>query len=599
MAGITDMGRESEMPAHGCAAPATRAAMRRSRLSLRGRANWLGAICSAMAVGAANAQTGPYVPATPGAGSTGAVSSSPVAPGSTGAISSTPATSSVREALGTPGDTRASPWSASIGLQETYTNNVNLTSTFNPNPTDTRKAAFVTEITPFVGYRYVGPRASLVADASLPIVIYAPSDAASNRIYPTVNLLGGATLIDDFLFIEGAVNVSQQFFSPFGSQPISVTNFTENRYTTTVYRISPYIKGSTGNGTDYEVRNDNVWTNLNSSPIDTNNARYTNVFANATNTRTTLGWAASLNYTNVDFENDQASTVTQLYRGTAIYTATPSLQLSASGGWERNEFQFTSSQDIIYGVGFVWRPSPVTRASADWEHRYFGSSYHVVYEHTTPLSEWRLNASRNVTTFPQQIASLQAGVNVSAFLNALFLPAFGDATERQQFVDQLIRDRGLPATLAGPVNLYTNQTLLQESYGASVALVGARNTLLFSAFWLKNQPITATGTPLPPLLSLNNDNTQTGGTVVWTHKLTPALNLVSSVEALRTVDNGGVGVSLTGSTTRQGAVRVGISSPITARTTVYAGARYQWLQSDVAQDYTEAAGFVGLTYTFR
>jgi hypothetical protein len=46
----------------------------------------------------------------------------------------------------------------------------------------------------------------------------------------------------------------------------------------------------------------------------------------------------------------------------------------------------------------------------------------------------------------------------------LFLPAIGDATQRQQFVDQLIRDRGLPATLSGPVNLYSNQTLLQEGY---------------------------------------------------------------------------------------------------------------------------------------
>jgi len=166
-------------------------------------------------------------------------------------------------------------------------------------------------------------------------------------------------------------------------------------------------------------------------------------------------------------------------------------------------------------------------------------------------------------------------------------------------LDQLIRDRGLPGTLSGPVSLYSNQTLLQEGYSASVALLGARNTVLVSAFWLKNQPITATGTPLPPSLTLGNDNTQIGGTVVWTHQLTPSLNFVSSVEALRTVDNGGAGGQLLGGTTRQGAVRLGISSPVTARTTVYAGARYQTLQSDVAQDYSETAGFVGLTYTFR
>lgn len=593
MAGITGMGRiEGEAPAHRCPAPAARAGVRGSRLAFGGRAAaWLGATCALVAVGTASGQTGPNPYGPQSSGSTGFYG--PQTPGSTGAISSTPATTSARDALGTPGDTRPSTWSASIGLQETYTTNVNL------NPSNVAKSAFVTEITPYLGLRYLGPRASLVGDVSLPVVIYAPSDAANDKVYPTVNLLGDVTLVDNFLFLEGSVNVAQQFFSPFGAQPVSVSNATDNRYRTTVYRVSPFIKGSTGNGTDYELRNDNVWTNLNGAPVSTSNAHYTNFLGSATNTQTTLGWRASLDYSNVQFENDQPATVTQLYRGTGIYTATPSLQLSASAGWEENEFQFTSSQDVIYGVGFVWRPSPVTRAVGDWDHRYFGSSYRFAFEHTTPLSEWRLNASRNVTTYPQQIASLQAGVNVSAFLNALFSPAFADAAARQQFVDQLIRDRGLPATLSGPVNLYTNQTLLQESYSASVALVGARNTVLLSAFWLKNQPITANGTPLPPLLSLGNDNTQTGGTVVWTHKLTPSVNFVSSLEALRTVDNGGAGGQLPGSTTRQGAVRLGISSQITASTTVYAGGRYQTLQSDVAQDYTEAAGFVGLTYTFR
>jgi uncharacterized protein (PEP-CTERM system associated) len=554
-------------------------------------ASCLGALCSVAAVGIASAQTGPYVPPTPG--SAGAISPTPLTPGTPGTVTSTPATSSVREAFGVTEDARPSPWTATIGLQETYTNNVNL------NPSNVAKSAFVTEVTPYLGLRYNGPRAALIGDVSLPVVIYLPSDAANDKVYPTVNLLGDLTLVDDFLYLEGAVNVSQQFLSPFGAQPVSLANATDNRYRSIVYRISPFIKGRTGAGTEYQLRNDNVWTNLSGAPINTNNAHYTNFNAYAVNTQTTLGWRASLDYSDVHFDNDQPSTVTQLYRGTGIYTATEALQLSASAGWEQNEFQFTSSQDVIYGVGFVWRPSPVTRASADWDHRYFGSSYRVLLEHTTPLSEWRFDASRNVTTYPQQIASLPSGINVAAFLNALFLPAFADATQRQQFVEQLIRDRGLPASLASPVNLYTNQTLLQQSYLASVALLGARNTVLLSAFWVKNQPITANGTPLPPLLSLGNDNTQTGGTVVWTHKLAPSINLVSSLEALRTVDNGGAGGVLAGSTTRQGAVRLGISSPITPQTTVYAGARYQTLQSDVAQDYTEAAGFVGLTYTFR
>jgi hypothetical protein len=44
---------------------------------------------------------------------------------------------------------------------------------------------------------------------------------------------------------------------------------------------------------------------------------------------------------------------------------------------------------------------------------------------------------------------------------------------------------------------------------------------------------------------------------------------------------------------------VTVSSLLSARTTVFAGARYQELRSDVTSDYNEAAVYVGLSYAFR
>jgi uncharacterized protein (PEP-CTERM system associated) len=248
-------------------------------------------MCSAMAMGVASGQTGPYTQQAPVSG---------------GSVSSTPAATSAREALGTPGDTRPSFWSASIALQETYTNNVNL------NPSNAAESGWVTEITPFLGSNIWSARNSrwrrIAAGGDL-----CPSGVAENRVYPTVNLLGDLTLVDNFLFLEGAVNVAQQFFSPFGAQPASLVNPTANRYRTTVYRISPFIKGSTSNGTEYQLRNDNVWTNLSGAPINANSADYTNVYGNVANTETTLGWRASLYYSDVRFNTDQPATVTQLY----------------------------------------------------------------------------------------------------------------------------------------------------------------------------------------------------------------------------------------------------------------------------------------------
>jgi hypothetical protein len=44
----------------------------------------------------------------------------------------------------------------------------------------------------------------------------------------------------------------------------------------------------------------------------------------------------------------------------------------------------------------------------NYERRFFGASYRSA-EHRTPLSVWSLNASRNITSYPQELASLPAG----------------------------------------------------------------------------------------------------------------------------------------------------------------------------------------------
>jgi len=70
--------------------------------------------------------------------------------------------------------------------------------------------------------------------------------------------------------------------------------------------------------------------------------------------------------------------------------------------------------------------------------------------------------------------------------------------------------------------------------------------------------------------------------------------LSATLLGLRTVAN----APLDG-TTRQGVARVTVSTPLSPRSSAFAGARYQLLRSDVRPDYEEAAVFVGLSYAFR
>ncbi len=474
-----------------------------------------------------------------------------------------------------------------LSLRETVTNNVNL------SPTSSRESDLVTDIQPALTVLGRGSRTNLRGFVSVPILLYARTGAANNSVYPTVDLTGDMELVDRFFYVDGAVSVAQQFFNPFGAQPSSLASATQNRFRTDTYRISPFIRGVTQGNISYELRNNNVWNNLSGAPINVNNTRYTQFTGTAGNPQAQLGWRAFFDYVDTRFSN-QNSTVTRLVRLTPLYNVNAQWLLSGSVGYEDNDFQLTSSKGAIYGLGFTWRPTPRTNVAGDWEHRFFGAAYNFSFDHRTQLSAWNVTYSRNITTYPQQLATLPAGANVQGFLNSLFLALYPDPAARQQAIDQFIADRGLPSTTANPVSLYAQQILLQESFNATVGLIGARNSLYLTIYNVENSPIAGSGTPLPGLLAGINDNTQTGGSVTWTHQLTPAVSLVASTYFTRTEAN-----PPQQGKTNQGTAYLAVTVPLSARTKFLAGAAYQALSSDVAQDYNETSAFVGINHTFR
>jgi uncharacterized protein (PEP-CTERM system associated) len=477
-----------------------------------------------------------------------------------------------------------------IALQETFTNNVSLS----PDG----QSDFVSQITPSLSFSEKGARTQLNGVVTVPISLYART-SANDQVYPSANIEGTAELWKDFFFINATANVSQQFFSPFGAQPNNFTNVTANRYRTETFSVNPYIAGTLAGGTRYEFRNNNVWTLYSQAPVETTDSYYVQYLADAENTQQRLGWRAHYEYTNVRFEGSGTqvrSTIrSQLARFVPTYLVDPQLRLEASVGFEDNDYTFTSSRDVIYGVGLEYRPTERMNIVAKYEHRFFGASYLVSFANRTPLTEWTLRASRYITTYPQQIAALPAGVNVAAFLNALFLSSIPDPAAREIAVRELMQSRGLPASLATPVDIYSQQVQLVQSESATVALIGARNTVLFTVYNSRSEQINATGSPVPPVLGFNNDNTQTGGSVVWSNKFTPTLLLTASADYYRSVSNN----SQFPGTSRQGIAQMMVSMPLGARTTGFIGARYQAFSSDVAADYNEAAAWVGVAYTFR
>src|SRR5215472_16747427 len=130
----------------------------------------------------------------------------------------------------------------------------------------------------------------------------------------------------------------------------------------------------------------------------------------------------------------------------------------------------------------AWRPSERTNAAATWEHRFVGSSYLIAFDHRMPKSAFNVRISRNITSYPQKVASLPAGGNVSNLLNAILTSTIPDPTQRQTAVEQIIQNAGLPQVLGNPVNLYTQQITLQQYQTISYGILGVNNTVFFSLY---------------------------------------------------------------------------------------------------------------------
>ncbi len=470
----------------------------------------------------------------------------------------------------------------------TWTNNVDL------QPRNERHSDFVFQITPGLRVDYQSARARLNGYIGAPIVLYARTGGDSNSVMPLVDLSGNVEVVKDFFFIDAAANVSQTYYNPFGPRPPGLANATDNRYTAGSYSVAPYLQGVIGGNVRYRLRDENLWSNLSDAPTGANSL-YTNVLTGSIDREPTpIGWGADISRTSYQYSDQERSQLLEQARLRGVYQPSPAWRFFVTGGYEHNNFAFTEYDGATYGLGFTWRPDERSLLDAGWEHRFFGESYYLLFNHRSPLTALSLRASRNVTNYPEQLASLPAGSFLPGILNQLLASRIPDPAERARFIITYLRERGLPFVLSDPLNLYAQQVYLQESASATYGILGVRNSIFFSVYRNRTEPITGSGVAIPPQLGGFSDNTEYGGGAVWTYALTATASLSLSGDAVRTEAN----EPFTGRSD-QWSLRLTLTRPISPRTTAYAGARYVSFDSNLQDGYREAAVFVGASHTFQ
>ena len=478
-----------------------------------------------------------------------------------------------------------------LGGRLTWTNNYDLRSDAN------RESDFITTITPGIAVDHTGPRSYLRGYVHVPIVIYA-KHSSENTVRPQAALNGRFEAVKDFFFVEASATVTQEYFSPFGAQPDNIESANDNRYTSQTYRITPYIQGNIGGNVTYLLRDSNIWR-VNSNEAEGTGGSLANSYVNElfgtiNRVPTPLGWGADVSRTEYNYSG-RGSQLMELARLRGIWQADPQLQLFATAGYERNRFSIQENENAIYGAGFRWRPTERTTFDGSAEHRFFGTSYNILFEHRTPRTVWSLTARRSTSDLPEYIGRFPAGTFVPGLLNVVLANRIPDPVERIRFIAEFMDERGLPVVLDAPLDLYDPQIDVRETLIASLVLLGVRNTVLLSVYRETTEEVATSGTDFPPITGPRNNNTQTGARAVWSNQLGPRTSMTLSGGFRRTESDTSLGLR-----TDHTYVRWAMNHTLSPRTTVFGGVR--WQDSDSAQqisDYTEVAVFVGFNHSFR
>lgn len=473
----------------------------------------------------------------------------------------------------------------SVSVTETYTDNAQLEA-------DSRaRSDFITELSPRISIRGSAARFNGFLSYSPQLILFA-RDSSESRIDNRLNALGTLEAIDNFFFIEGRGNVSQEFQSPFGPRPGDSVNATDNRAETYVFGISPYVRGVTPSGINYLARYDADWSNSEASLGSFRQAGSVRVSSPVR----ILGWSADYTHTDIKFEN-QPSQTSDLGRALLLYAVTPELQLNARGGYEQNDFGFSDRDGAIYGGGLDWRPSPRTTVAGFWEHRFFGTSFDARVEHRTRLTAWRLGASRIETTTPQQLFGT-AVTDVAAALDPIFAAAIPDPVQRQAVIAQFLRQNGLPAFIGSQTRLITQQVFIRERFDASAAVRGVRNTVVLTVFRDENTPLTASGALPAAAFLFDSPIRQTGGALSYSLRVTPISSVNATYTKIRSDEEGTFNQAARKS--NEDRIEVTYSTQLAPKTSGFVGLRYRRFDSDASgfSDFTEHAAFLGVVHRF-
>ncbi len=453
----------------------------------------------------------------------------------------------------------------------------------------------IIEVTPSLGVHTRGKRLRLSGDVGAAAIHYV-NGAGRDQVQPHVRLLGNLEAIERLFFVDARVVTTQLAQDPFVGRAEGSTS--ANVMTATTYAVSPYVDWRMSARTRLLLRNDQTSTQTRGATTDVRDGRFSRSDARLEVAPQPLGLTLNTQRNESRFSGQAQDSLQQtISRITLLWAPTPEWVLSTHSGRETtktNGMQLVD--DTIYGGGFEWRPGPRTTFRGMQEHRFFGTGWDVVFTHRMPWLAWDVRATRELTSFPQELLTLTSGGgtggNVALLLDAMLATRFPDPVERARQVQEIIRSQGLPATLGGSLTIYTPEVFVSTARSISLGLMGVNSSVTWSGSTQRVQTAQAGGVGSAAFASAGvGSSDQFVSALHVSHRLGRALTF-SMTFSRAYIEGLGTGLL---DETLQRSMRAALTQQLSPRTQLTFGARRRFSESRIATDFTENAVFAALS----
>ena len=496
-----------------------------------------------------------------------------------------------------PRPASAQKWTVDAGIssQLTWSSNARLGSTDSSGSSGSSGGDVLLDVRPRIRLLAEGSRLKLSGSAVVSAVTYADRSQPT-RLQPDVDLAASFIAVDRLLFLDASLRAVQNSANVFGARPEQGAT-SENSVTTTQGRVAPRLEGQFDSLRRYRLLSENTYTRESGATTSVAGAGVAGYFGRHSLLLEQLPRPFGVK---VDAERDETRyrnavedpLVIDLARLTLSYEIASDFTVGVHGGRERTSFDTGGSAGNLFGVQAQWTPSPRTTFSAFEEERFFGRAWSASFSYRTPQLAFNLLSSRGVETSPQSVLDVPRTGNVVALLDAIYTTRYPDPTERARIINELIARDGLPTDTLQPTFVRAQRLSLTTLSSAGVTLIGVRNSLSLVAFQTRTEDALDSG-PLATALALTN-NTQAGAAIAASHRLSPTIALVGSLDwtrirALR---------SAAGERSTQRSARLQLNAEVVSKMNVFGGARYRDFETNTTSGSREAAVFVGVDRRF-